>query len=139
MMKTRTFMAGLVHILTAVVFTAHIMLGCCLHHAHAGDGKDCPLSSRGTPTPNSQCTDSYGNGSDHSQHGSHDCQGAKCSIAPPRSEVVNSFVHLSQMLVAPLFQDLSSLVGIANEQHSFATDRLLPTIRLHLANQVLLI
>jgi hypothetical protein len=43
------------------------------------------------------------------------------------------------MFVAPLFQDLSSLAGIANEQHSFATGRLLTPIRLHPANQVLLI
>jgi len=132
-------MAGLFRVLTAVVFAAHIMMGCCIHHAHASDGKDCPSSSRETPTHDSQCPDSHGNGSDHSQHGSPDCQGAKCSFVPPRSEVGNSFGQLSQMFVAPLFQDLSSLVGIANEQHSIATGRLLTPSRLHLANQVLLI
>jgi hypothetical protein len=43
------------------------------------------------------------------------------------------------MIAAPLFQDLSSPAGIANERHCFATDRLLTPIRLNLANQVLLI
>ena len=36
-------MAGLFRILTVVVFTAHIMLGCCLHHAHAGDCQGLPI------------------------------------------------------------------------------------------------
>lgn len=132
-------MAGLFRVLTAVVFTAHIMLGCCSHHAHAGACKDCPSSSRETPTHDGQCPDSHGNGSDHSQHGSPECQGAKCSFVSPRSEASNSIGQFSQMFVAPLFQDLSSLTGIAKEQHSFATGRLLTPIRLHLANQVLLI
>lgn len=138
MMNTRTFMAGLFRILTVAVFTAHIMLGCCIHHTHASAGEDCLLSSGGT-APNSQCPGNHGNGSDHSQHSSSDCQGVKCSIVSPRSQVGNPFVHFSQIFVAPLFQDLSSLTGIANEQQSFATGRLLLPIRLHLANQVLLI
>lgn len=132
-------MTRLIRIFTAVVFTAHMMLGCCIHHAHASDGKDCPCSSRGSPTHDSQCPDSHGNGSDHSQHGSPECQGAKCSFFHPRSEVSDSFGQLSQMFASPLFQDLSSAAGIANERHFFATSRLLTPIRLNLANQVLLI
>ncbi|MGA2059568.1 MAG: hypothetical protein ABSG67_03730 [Thermoguttaceae bacterium] len=132
-------MAGLFRVLTAVVFTAHMMLGCCLHHAHASDGKDCPCSSPGTPAHDGQCPDSQGNGADHSQHGSPDCQGVKCSFVPPRSEACNSFGQLFQMFAAPLFQELPSLAGIADEQHCFAAGRLLTPIRLHPANQVLLI
>lgn len=132
-------MSRLIRIVTAAVFTAHMMLGCCSHHAHACDGKDCPSSSRGTPTHDSQCPDSHGNGSDHSQHGSPDCHGAKCSFVPPRSEAGNLFGHFFQMFAAPLFQALSSQAGIANEQRFFAAGRLLTPIRLELANQVLLI
>jgi hypothetical protein len=43
------------------------------------------------------------------------------------------------MFAAPLFQELPSLAGIADEQHCFAAGRLLTPIRLHPANQVLLI
>ena len=139
MAKKRSFMSRLIRILTVVVFTAHMMLGCCIHHAHASDGKDCGSSSRATPAHDCQCPDSHGNGSDHSQHDSPDCQGAKCSFVPPRTEMGSLFGQLSQMFVAPLFQDLSSLAGIANERHFFAAGRLLMPICLHLANQVLLI
>jgi hypothetical protein len=132
-------MSGLIRILTSVVFAAHIILGCCSHHAHAGDCQERSFPVQGTTAPYSQCPDNHGNGGDQSQHGSHDCQGTKCSVVSARSEVGNSFVQLSQMIAAPSFQSFSSLLGIANEQNSIATVRLLSPISLHLTNQVLLI
>jgi len=45
----------------------------------------------------------------------------------------------SQAFVAPPVCDVSSLLGVSFEQRFFSTGRLSLPVRLHLANQVLLI
>jgi len=129
-------MAGQFRILTAALLVAHFTVGCCAHHAHACDGMDRPLPAQGAATPDGQCP---GSGVDHAHHGPHDCQGGKCSVVSPNRTVRDGFVPPFQTFSAPLLDDLPALVGNAAEQRFFPTGRLLLPVRLHLANQVLLI
>ncbi len=129
-------MSGLLRILTAAVFTAHLTLGCCSHHAHGCEGKDRPSPAHGDATPDGQCPES---GSDHSHHGPQDCEGAKCSFVSPSRTVSSSFVPPVQASFVALLDDQPSQAGIGSEQHVLAAGRLLLPVRLHLANQVLLI
>lgn len=132
-------MAGIFRILVAIVFTAHMILGCCSHHAHAGNNKDCPAPAHGYATAHPQCADSHESGSDHSQHGSQDCQGSKCSVVSATPLVGYSIAQPIKTVVTSLLDNACSPTGISSNQHFFATGRLLIPVHLHLANQVLLI
>ena len=134
-------MSGLLRILTAVVFTAHLTVGCCSHHAHACDGQGHLPPAQGTATTHGQCPESPGSAAeaDHANHGPQECQGGKCSVASQRATGSNPFPPPSHAFVAPLLDSASSLVGAGSEQHFFSAGRLLLPVRLHLANQVLLI
>jgi len=59
-------------------------------------------------------------------------------VCPSRT-VFDSLIPAFQASFAPLFDDLATLGGEASDQHFFPAGRLLPPVRLHLANQVLLI
>lgn len=153
-------MAGLCRILIAATLVVHLTVGCCAHHAHACEGKDRPSTahSDATPdgqrpgrsedhshhgtkdckaeTPDGQCP---GQSADHSHHGAEDCQGEECSFVPPNRAVSDSFVLPLQALFVALLDDQIPLVGIGREQHTLSSGRLILPVRLHLANQVLLI
>jgi hypothetical protein len=131
-------MVGIFRILIVVVFTAHMTVGCCLHHAHAESANNCPPTAHEN-APHSQCPDSHENGGGHSQKGSQDCQGSKCSVVSATPSVGYSITQPIKVFVTPLLDDASSLTGISFNQHSFSTGRLLLPVHLHLANQVLLI
>ena len=131
-------MSGLFRILIAVVFAAHLTVGCCSHHAHACDNSGHSSPAQGAATPG-QYSDSSSSGVDHANRGPQDCQGAQCSTVSPRRTVIDSLVPPFQASFAPLFDDLASLVSVVSEQHFFSAGRLLLPVRLHLANQVLLI
>jgi hypothetical protein len=126
-------MSRLFRILTAVVFAVHLMVGCCWHHAHACETKGDVQPAHG------QYPNSHDSGTNHSQHGPHDCQGGKCSIVVSSSPNSNSFAQPFQASVVLLLDDQHPLVGSGSEQHFFATGWFLLPVRLHLANQVLLI
>ena len=129
-------MAKLCRIVTAAILVVHLIVGCCAHHAHACDGHGHSPSARGDATSGGRCPES---GGDHSRHGPKDCQGAKCSFVSPSRTVSDSFVPPLQASCARLLDDPASPLGVGSEQHSRATGRLLLPVRLHLANQVLLI
>lgn len=132
-------MNGLIRILTAATLTVHLMVGCCAHHAHAcGSQVHSPLA-QGTATPDGQCPSSSDSGADHANHGPHDCQGSKCSFVSSSSPDSNSFSQPFQASVTLLLDDQHPLVGTGSEQHFSATGWLLLPVRLHLANQVMLI
>jgi hypothetical protein len=126
-------MFKLFRILTAVVFAVHIMVGCCWHHAHACESKDDVQPTYG------QCPDSHASGADNSHRGPQDCQGSQCSFVSSISPNSHLLVQPSQAFVPVLLTDQPSLVGAGSKQHCFATGRLLPSVRLYLVNQVLLI
>ena len=129
-------MSRLLRILTAVVLTVHLMVGCCVHHAHACESEGHSPPIQGLNAPHSDCDDSPCNGSDH---GPQKCDGQKCSFV--RSSPILNYLLTKpfQGFVIPLLGKTLSLAGIVSEQHFLTTGRLLLPVRLHLANQVLLI
>lgn len=132
-------MVLLCRIVTAAIFVVHLTVGCCVHHAHACDSQGHSSPADEPATPDDQCPESGGSHADHTHHGPQDCQGATCSVIPSNQTVGGLRGQPVQTLVVPLLTDLSSLVGSVSEQHSFGAGRLLLPVRLHLANQVLLI
>jgi hypothetical protein len=131
-------MARLCRILTAVLLAVHLMVGCCAHHAHACDGQVHSPLDQGDATPDGECPDGHSNTADHSHHGSQDCQGGKCTFVL-RGQTNHSFIQPMQALAVPLLDDLCAQPGIAAGQRVFSQGRFSLPVRLHLANQVLLI
>ena len=129
-------MARLCRILIAATLVVHLTVGCCSHHAHACEGKDRPSPAHSDATPDGQC---HGQSADHSHHGAEDCREEKCSFVSPNRTVSDSFVLPLQAFFVALLDDQLPLVGIGREQHTLSSGRLLLPVRLHLANQVLLI
>jgi len=132
-------MAGLCRLLTAATLVVHLTVGCCWHHAHACEGRGHLPPVQGAAMPDGQCPDSSGSRADHTHHGPQDCQGGTCSVVPSSRTVSDWFGQPSLAFVVPLLYDLSTSAGIFSEQRFFPTGRLLLAVRLHLANQVLLI
>ncbi len=132
-------MVLLCRIVTAAVFMVHLTVGCCGHHAHACDSQGQSPPNQGPATPDGQCSDASDGHADHTHHGPGDCQGTACSVILSSPTDTDSFGQPSQAFVAPPVCDLSSSLGISFEQRFFPTGRLSLPVRLHLANQVLLI
>lgn len=132
-------MVLLCRIVTAAIFVVHLTVGCCAHHAHACDGQGQSSPAQEFTTPGGQCQDGRGEQADHTDHGPQDCQGAKCSVVSLGRPVIDLVASPCQASFALLFDDPLSLVSAASEQYFFPTGRLLLPVRLHLANQVLLI
>jgi hypothetical protein len=132
-------MSKLLRILTAAVLTVHLTMGCCLHHAHACESTNCTLPATAASSHDSHCHDSPSNDSDHSKHGPQKCKGEKCSFVPPSLTASHSLTQPLQGFVITLIEETTSPKGIVAEQNFFATGRLPLPLRLHLANQVLLI
>lgn len=125
-------------ILTAVLFTTHLMVGCCGHHAHAcedqGQNHSTPVHATACPGANSE------GHSGHSHPGAGDCKGEQCSFVLAASHADGQAnVQYLQSPAMLLLNDGSSLLDGYSEQSLFLNGRLLLPVRLHLANQVLLI
>jgi len=130
-------MAGSFRILTAAILVVHLMVGCCMHHAHACDDDDQSPPAPATTAPDGQCPASQ---PDHSHHGQHDCQGVKCSFVRTTDDTVaKSLDHVYKAPAALLFNGVFAPSDDSFERHFFSAGRLLPPIRPHPANQVLLI
>lgn len=126
-------MAGLARILSIATLIVHLVVGCCSHHAQGCESKDCSAATS-EPTPDGRCPQCL---CDH--HETEDCQRCKCSLPSPRRAVAGSVLPRSQASIAALTDSGLSGAGIASRERFRATGRLLMPIRLHLANQVLLI
>jgi hypothetical protein len=133
-------MASLCRIVVAATLVVHLIVGCCAHHAHACDTRDCLSPADRAATQDGQCHES---GGDHSHHGPRDCQGDKCSFlarsVSPNRAVSESRTLSFQTCFAALPDDRLPRVGFGPEQLSLASGRLLLPVPLHLANHVLLI
>ena len=129
-------MARLSRILIIAMLVGHLMVGCCARHAHACERKLPSSATHGDATLEGQCTEC---GCNHSHHGSRECAGCKCSMASPRRPVAGSFSPKIQTSFAVLTHAHLSRLAIGLQRQSRATGRLLLPVRLHLANQVLLI
>ncbi len=132
-------MARLCRLFIAATLVLHLTVGCCWHHAHACEGRgDMPPAS-GHPLPDGQCPDGSGSRANHTHHGPQDCRGGTCSAVMSNQIARDWLARPSLAFVVPLASGPSSLLGLSWEQRSISTGRLLLPVRLHLANQVLLI
>jgi hypothetical protein len=129
-------MSNFLRLFTALVLSVHLVMGCCVHHAHGCESMDD--SPPQTASLETQCCESS-NDSDHGDHGSTKCEGDKCSFLA--SSLTPQKLHSGpqpSFAVAIVTEPLSSTV-LHSAPNFFTTGRLLLPVRLHLANQVLLI
>lgn len=132
-------MIRLFRILTAVVLMAHLLLGCCVHHAHACDDMRHSPPIRGSAFFETHCSEDCDKDTDHSNPGSQRCQGEKCSFVRPSPVANDSPTQPLSVFIVPLIEGTISPKGIGSEQRFSASGRIPMPLRLHLLNQVLLI
>lgn len=137
LIAARDRMAGLWRIITAALFVAHLMMGCCAHHSHGCEGTGHSFSDDDA-THGDRC-DSRDGHSQNGSHAPHGCHGNPCSFVLPCQLANPSDSQLCQTFVALLVDYGASQLGIASRQRSTPPGRFSPLVRLHLANQVLLI
>ena len=128
-------MAGFCQILTAATLVFHLMVGCCSHHAHACQS-DCGCPSHHDAAREGQCPEGD---SHHSHHGADECLGSKCSFIATSRTVTDSPVQPVAATFAVALGDMPAPARLGAERSSRIADHLLWPVRLHLANQVLLI
>ena len=131
---------GFLPYLTAAMLAAHALLGCCWHHAHACGQTHDPLALAGWQ----HNAEAHGDGatgcSDRSSHERDDCRAPRCDF------VVSARVNPPALSPAPSLSAVPTVPGadqasLGNSlEQPFGTAGVrLPPVRLHLANQVLLI
>ena len=125
-------MGAVCRILSAVTLVVHLLVGCCAHHAHACD-------ATGLSALEGHTRGDCGETADHSHHGPDDCQGVKCSFVSSSRPASDSAVFCISAFFTALPDRELSQVGSVHGQFPVASGRLALAVRLHLANQVLLL
>ena len=130
-------MARLPGILSVALLVAHLMVGCCCAcHVHACESDRDFSAIHGTATLDVGCPRCI---CEHSHHGSLECRGHKCSFISPRRPVGGSFNLKLPASFAVLTDAGFPRMAIGLREQSRTTGYLLLPVRLHLANQILLI
>lgn len=140
-------MAAVWRVLTAAMVVTHFTVGCCVHHTHACDASArlfSPLADRspdhaGPGDHLKPCSGDHDGCADHSHQEPHGCKGTTCSAV--RHEPSLDFPcgnPAPAVIELPAAGDVD-LSATAREDNLLSTGRLLLPVRLHLANQVLLI
>jgi hypothetical protein len=132
-------MAWLFRVVVAATLVVHLMVGCCAHHAHASDSTAHSGTGHEDATTHGDCPCDRDSDSDHGNHGSHDCQGNPCSFILPSHLDNHPVDQPLPGFVATLVDDQPSQAGLFSGQCSTPLGWFLLPVRLHLANQVLLI
>ena len=128
-------MARLFYNLSIAILVVHLVVGCCAYRVHACESEHASCVARSAPTLDGQCSDCRC----HPSHQGRDCQSRRCFRASPRRPVDEPFGSLFQASVAVLPNAHLSRLPVGLQHQSLATGRLLLPVRLHLANQVMLI
>ena len=130
--------------LTAGLLALHTVLGCCWHHAHCGEESVATVGAIGSA--NSHTCDHTrgveGPSESHGQsgHQGHQCQGSTCVLGDSLRVELRESDAPSNSLAAAYMPGERPLVCREHDRLSFYTpDALLPSMRLHLICQVLLI
>ncbi|MEN6451394.1 MAG: hypothetical protein ABFC96_12955 [Thermoguttaceae bacterium] len=143
-MRKRKLRTGLSAV-TAAMLVSHMVLGCCWHHAHCCTDECRPTTAVALPgechdRDGDACGTSQRSGHDHrGHHGRHECQGGSCVFL--RTSRVN-VPHLAVVVALPasLVCPSDGLTVVAGPvRPCFDCDDLLPPVRRHLLDQVLLI
>jgi len=138
--KKRNGMLRLWRIVTASLLVVQLMAGyCCVHHARLCDRPVHSPLMQGEAMPGNLCSDCSGSPSEHQHRGHQDCKVGPCATVLLNRVFGNSPAQPSQAFVASLHSAPSTLIGIASLRRSSPPGGLRLPVRLHLANQVLLI
>jgi hypothetical protein len=137
-------MRGLLSNLTAALLALHTVLGCCWHHAHFG-ADTCAMAATIVSADVCPCDDAHRDGAmpnsdGQGHHGSGDCQGPTCVFA--NSSKSDRHGPTLSLDVPPVALLLGSIPAVGNDMVArpfYPPDALLPSVRLHLLCQVLLI
>ncbi len=132
-------MGGLIRLLTAATLTAHVIVGCCAHHAHACPNLFHSAVDWGTATPDENCPSACDGGAGHAEHGSPICLAGKCLAVASSSPAGNWVAQWLHAFAGPLLDDRSCPVGNDWQQRFLASGWLRPPVPPTLAHQVLLI
>jgi hypothetical protein len=124
-------MAGLCRILTTATVVVHLTVGCCAHHVLGCEGMVCPFHA---PIP---CGQSQECECEHSEYPQGNPGSRRSSVAPRRTTGDSDSPPFQAFLALP--NDQANRLNIGLQQRLQATRLLLLPVRLHLANQVLLI
>jgi len=126
--------------LTAVMLLTHAVLGCCAHHVHAcGDAHGQVGRNHGSTAGHEHST-GHSDRSESSHREHDDCRGNRCEmvrLANPLTGKSHSASHPLLALPCPGTAQASNDGYRCQQPCTFGT-RSLP-VRIHLANQVLLI
>jgi hypothetical protein len=125
--------------LSAVILVAHLMLGCCAHHAHGCEDSDHSPIHQEHAAPHNTCPDGCDGQADHSHHGPLDCKGGSCSVVLANRTTGQEAGQGAKALVTPLLDDLFSASQVFLVRWCDLSGGALPPVRLHLVHQVLLI
>lgn len=129
-------MVRLSHNLSIAMLVVYLVVGCCAYHVHGCESKHTSCVTHSDTTVDGQCSECR---CDPSHQGPRDCQSRKCFRASPRRPVGEPFGSLFQASVAVLPNAHFPRLPMGLQHQSLATGRLLLPVRLHLANQVMLI
>ena len=130
-------MARLPCILSIALLVVHLMVDCCCAcRAHGCESEHASAAICNAETLEVKCPECI---CDHSHHGPRECRGCKCFLTVPRRQVGGSFSLKFQASFAVSTDADFPRPAISLHQRSRATGHLLLPVRLHLANQVLLI
>jgi hypothetical protein len=133
-----TIMNRAFHIGIVLAVAAHMVCGCCLHHAHGSTSQsDDPVSVDSICPCEHHGHQHEGQPSDH-RSGDQECDGSKCVFTLPgsgnSSPVTIGGDFLPFIYVEPILPGMNGIDSVDTVPHHCG-----PPIPLHLLNQVLLI
>ncbi len=129
-------MAESSRILSIAILVVHLVVGCCWSHAQGCESHHPSSPTYGGAIIKGQCPECR---CDPSHHGPRECQGRKCSFVAPRRPLSGSSNPQVLLFFAVLPNGQFPRPATGLHLQSPATGRHLLPVRLHLANQILLI
>jgi hypothetical protein len=136
-------MSGLLSTTMSVFLVLHTVLGCCWHHAHACTQECATTCSVESPDAHEEaaCDHDYASSQDdgHQHHSQHDCQGQRCIFLHLAGRGLHGLSLQPQLAIVCCLPQSERPLDVAANGSYFATDALLPPLRLHLAHHVLLL
>jgi hypothetical protein len=130
-------MARLPCILSIALLVIHLMVDCCCAcHAHSCESGHVSSATHDATPLGMKCPECL---CDHSHHDPLKCRGCNCSWALPRRPVGGLFSLKIQASCAALTDADLPRPAIKLHKNFLTARSLLLSVRLHLANQVLLI
>ena len=126
--------------LTAALLALHTVLGCCWHHAHALAGDQDSAPTVESPAPHKD-HHAGGCGSNESEkHQRHVCQGnTRIFLGPTKWDWRRLQLDIAALPIASFSDCRTNGIASVHTESIFEPDALLPPLRLHLLDQVLLL